>query len=73
MDEKVKACLLMGALGDAYGSEGDFLLRGMEDGTYDLAVMPCGVVGQIQDPQPKHVNGVIVTKGEITSVGTINF
>jgi hypothetical protein len=62
-----------GSFSTYINAEGDFLLRGMEDGTYDLAVMPCGVVGQIQDPQPKHVNGVIVTKGEITSVGTINF
>ncbi|HEX2901500.1 MAG TPA: DUF4382 domain-containing protein [Bacteroidia bacterium] len=62
-----------GSFSTYINAEGDFLLRGMEDGTYDLIVMPCGVVGQLQDPQPKEVNGVIVTEGEITSVGTISF
>jgi hypothetical protein len=52
-------------------AEGEFLLRGMDEGTYTLTCIPSRTDSII--PQNYELEGLVVTKGEIETVGTINF
>ena len=54
-------------------AEGEFLLRGMEEGMFDLICMPAKELGDSLQAEPVSVEGLVVTEGEITSVGTISF
>jgi hypothetical protein len=54
-------------------ASGDFLIRGMEDGVYELVVMPGQVLGDIEPMEPQKIEGVVVVEGEITSAGTFSF
>jgi hypothetical protein len=54
-------------------ASGDFTLRGMESSVYELTVTPGRSMEGNKDPEPKIFNGVVVVKGEFTSVGEINF
>lgn len=62
-----------GSFGTAINAQGDFLIRGMKDGVYQLAVTRGRTFEDLQEPEPVIINGVVVADGEITSVGTINF
>ncbi|HLP14281.1 MAG TPA: DUF4382 domain-containing protein [Flavobacteriales bacterium] len=51
-------------------AQGQFLMRGIEPGIYQLTVIPSGVTpGGLSEHE---VNGIVVTKGQIKQVGTIH-
>lgn len=54
-------------------AQGNFLLRGMTSGSYDLMAIPNRVEGELQDPEPYEIDGVLITEGEISTVGNISF
>ena len=49
-------------------AQGQFLIRGMEDGMYQMIIQPAE-----DNLSPQTVNGVVVVRGAITQVGTIQF
>jgi len=53
-------------------ADGEFLLRGMEEGTYKLIVYPIQEEGE-EMMEEKVIEGVVVVKGKIKSAGTIRF
>ncbi|MEO9534394.1 MAG: DUF4382 domain-containing protein [Crocinitomicaceae bacterium] len=53
-------------------AEGEFLLRGMEEGTYDLIVYPAQEEGE-EMMEEQIIEGVVVVEGKIKSAGTIRF
>jgi len=53
-------------------ADGEFLIRGMEEGTYDLICYPQNEDGE-EMMSEQTVSGVVVTKGEIENTGTIRF
>lgn len=53
-------------------TEGNFLLRGMDPGTYDMYVYPKGEENT-EPMEAKKVEGVVVKEGKIKSAGTIRF
>lgn len=62
-----------GSFSTYINAEGDFLIRGMEDGIYELTIQPNREVGAQTDPQPRVIESVVVVQGEITNAGTISF
>lgn len=62
-----------GEFHSAINAQGDFLVRGMEDGIYELSVMPGRIGESTEAMEPKKIEGVVIASGEITSVGTIQF
>lgn len=62
-----------GSFSSYIDAHGDFLIRGMEDGVYQLKAAPCHAPGDLTEPQPKEISAVTVVDGEITNVGTISF
>ncbi len=52
-------------------ASGNFLIRGMDEGMYDLIVMPDK--NDLGLPQDQRLESVIISKGEIKHIGTINF
>jgi hypothetical protein len=62
-----------GSFSSYANAQGDFLIRGMEDGVYQLKAMPCHKPGDLTEPQPKEISSVTVVEGQITNVGTISF
>lgn len=71
----VSAMVMISSDADSFSTyinaEGKFLLRGMEEGTYTLTCIPSRTDSVI--PEPYKFEGLVVTKGEIETVGTINF
>ncbi len=53
-------------------AEGEFLIRGMKEGTYDLIVYPIQENGE-EMMEEKVIEGVVVVEGKIKSAGTIRF
>ncbi|MBI1288000.1 MAG: DUF4382 domain-containing protein [Flavobacteriales bacterium] len=55
-------------------ASGQFLVRGMQDGTYTVTLMPSqqghGMLDHLQD---QTIEGVVVAQGRITQMGTIQF
>lgn len=49
-------------------AQGQFLIRGVEDGMYQMIIQPAE-----DNLNPQTVNGVVVVRGAITQVGTIQF
>lgn len=62
-----------GSFSTYINAQGDFLLRGMEDGVYELSVMPSRAAGALTDPEPQVQSGVVIVSGEITNAGTFSF
>jgi hypothetical protein len=62
-----------GSFSSSINAQGDFLIRGMNDGVYTLTVVRERLLTDLQEPQPKTITGVVIVQGEITSVGAINF
>lgn len=52
-------------------AEGEFLIRGIEEGTYDLIVYPCTEEVQ-QGAQAITIENITVVEGEFTNAGSIN-
>ena len=52
-------------------ASGNFLIRGVDEGVYDLVVIPETTVSEL--PQEKRIENVLVSKGEIKHIGIINF
>lgn len=59
--------------GTYINAQGEFLLRGLEEGVYDLVVVAGQASDEISAPAPQTIEGVVVVKGEITGAGTISF
>lgn len=53
-------------------ANGDFLIRGIEDGTYTVTVISSAADRAAGAPEQIEISGVVVTKGAFTSTGTIN-
>ena len=55
-------------------ASGYFLIRGVEDGEYTATLMPSQEgLGLLQHADDQTIEGVVVAKGEITQMGTIQF
>lgn len=52
-------------------ASGNFLIRGVDEGVYDLVVIPEATSTEL--PQEKRIENVLVSKGEIKHIGIINF
>ena len=56
---------------DTYiNASGEFLLRGVEPGTYEMIITPVQNM-QVPPVASKHIEGVVITKSEINEMGTI--
>lgn len=52
-------------------AQGDFMIRGMKNGTYKMIVKPAKTaIGQVQ-PKEKEIEGVVIVQGQIKQMGTI--
>jgi hypothetical protein len=54
-------------------ASGDFLIRGASQGTYEMNIVPAQPSPDMPSPHPYHVQGLVITEGKITNVGTISF
>ncbi|MGE0562235.1 MAG: DUF4382 domain-containing protein [Flavobacteriales bacterium] len=52
-------------------ASGNFLVRGLDEGVYDLIVIPEASESEI--PQEQHIENILISKGEIKHVGIISF
>ena len=62
-----------GSFSTYINAQGDFLIRGMEDGVYELSIQPNRPEGALADPEPIKIESVVIVDGEITNVGTITY
>ena len=52
-------------------ASGNFLIRGVDEGVYDLVVIPETTGSEL--PQEQSIENVLISKGEIKYIGIINF
>lgn len=52
-------------------ASGNFLIRGLQPGTYDVTILPSQFNEVGQSPQETQINNVVITEGEINNMGSI--
>lgn len=68
----VKASNTSGEVSTYIDVSGDFMIRGLADGTYTVTVISSAEDRENGAPEQIVFSGIVVSKGEFTSMGTIN-